>query len=725
MPSSIETTSALITGASPAEASFYSLAYVSALRQCTASAYGPMLKSVVSSTAATSFYGDGLAECVVRCRLETEREATEGLTATLLRELSQMPTRGQLRREPSAALDVTCADREIASCANPSTVAVRPLSACEASRSSRASSAKASHRVSAKACDRASLTHVASSANLSAKEAELERPFSHFDAAPPFPWSSSAFTSRCDAAALRILRVGLYRALGWPVPVALQLKADVGDETGGYADMSTEDGSGACGVPTHLLDTLLSRYSYPNVLVSQRVIESGAASSITSATTTRRAHMFLDLPDTELRQSIIVEWVEDVLVFAHYHGFTTAQTQCVLLDSLIALNMVDGFPADSTDAAADVLWEQRVTDALQEVLCAQTCLTVTRAVNTVHRYEAITVKVPDPSQLNEITEKVHKTTSQKALAALHAAKQNLPLVSQTVMQDVEVEVEKDVTLRAVFSMPEAATVAEYITRSLVTHKLLWGALLAPVAEEQLPAPPATTTGAAAAYGSQRPVVHRPICVAIENIHPIHLPPLSAFHSEALHAALNAQQHLFEACEAERAQQFSRDWQEPLLVIAAKELSERLLLLETAVQADSENRAAALTLQQCARVERAYELRLEDVLKHNAHVVRGAPHAAPELPAAGAAPAVAAAPLPARIKSSKSKKKGPGGPISAPAAVPTLSTDAAASIALPTDTTFGLAEVEARVDRIAAVVEGMGSAGASSAAAPQRVGNRKR
>ncbi|KAG5473727.1 hypothetical protein LSCM1_04357 [Leishmania martiniquensis] len=724
MLSSLATASALITGASPADASFHSLAYVSALRQCTAFAYDSMLKSVVCSTAATSLYGDGLTECVVRCRLETEREAMERLTAFLLEELPQTPPRGQPRRDPRASKDATSADRASASYASPPTAGARHQSAGEASRGSRTSSARASRRVSGKASERASVTRTTLPGDLSAKEDEAARPFSLFGAAPSFPWSlSAAPTSRRDSAALLLLRVGLYRALGWPVPAALQLKVDGGDDTGGDADMTTEDGSEAIAAPTLLVDTLLSRHSYPNVLRGQRATEPGAALARTSTAATKRAHMFMDMPDTELRHSIVVEWVEDVLVFAHYQCFTTVQTQCVLLDSLLVLDKVDGLPVDSTDAAANVLWEQRVTDALQEVLCAQTCLTVARAIETVNCYQPVTVTVPDPSKLSEITEKLHKTSSQKTLTALEAAKQAPTLVQQTVMQNVEVEVEKGLTLRAVFSMSEAASVAEYITRSVVTHKLLWGTLLAPMAEEQLPAPPATVIESSAVCGSQHPVVHRPICVAVENIRPVYLPPLSAFHSEALQAVLNAQQRLFEACEAERVLQFSRDWQEPLLVIAAHELSERLLLLDTAMQTDSENRAAALTLEQCTRVERAYQLRLEDVLKHNSHVVRSAPPAAPELPSAAAVPEVTAAPPPARGRSSKSKK-GSGGPISSPAAAPALSADAAASIQLPTDATFDLAEVEARVDRIAAVLEEVGVAGASSAAL-ERTGNRKR
>ncbi|CBZ35797.1 hypothetical protein, conserved [Leishmania donovani] len=711
MTSSLATAFALITGASPADASFYSLAYVSALRQCTASAYGPMLKSVVSSTAATSLYGDGLAECVVRCRLEKEREATERLTAILLQELPQTEKRGRRRRNPSATLDVTGAEREGVSAADhPVEVALHRSTSGASRTSSRASSARALRRLSVKENNGVSSAPAASLAEPSAKDNEA--------AVAPFLGAAAARAPCCDASAILLLRIGLCRALGWPAPVTLQWKGDDGDGAGCDEDGSTKSGSGACDLPTQLADALLSRSSYPNLLRNQRVTEPGGASAATTTIEKKSAHMFMHMPDTDLRNSIILEWVEDVLVFAHYQGFTVEQTQCVLLDSLFVLDMVDGHLVESTDAAGHVPLEQRVSDALQQVLCTQTCLTVTRTIDTVCRYQPVTIKVPDPAQLDEITEKQQKTTSQKALAALEAAKQNIPLISQTVMQNAEVEVEKDVTLRAVFTMPEAAAIAEYITRSVATHKWLWGVLLAPVTEEQLPAQPTSATAAAAADGLYRPVVHREICVAIENVSSIYLPPLSVFHSEALQAVVDAQRRLYEACKAERTLRFLTDWQEPLLAIAAQELSERCVLQEAVAQADAEGRAAALTSQQCARVERAYGLRLEDVMEFNPNVVRGAPFTASE------PPAVAAAPLPARASSNKLKKNGPGESIPSTAAAPVLSTGAAASVVLPTDATFKIAEVEARVNRIAAAVEGMNDAGAAASAASQCVGSRK-
>ncbi|CAJ1030737.1 hypothetical protein Q4I30_005604 [Leishmania utingensis] len=705
MASSLGSISTLITGASPAEASFYSLAYVSALQHCIAFAYGPTLKSVVSSTAATSVYGDGLAECVVRCRLETEREATERLRAILLQELPQTPARGRQRRNPSAALDVAGADQEGTSVANPSTGGrARPRNASVPSqRSSRASSSVAPF----------------------AKDGEVTRPpFLSSTAALSFPSSSFAQASRCDAAALLLLRIGLCRALGWPVPAALQFNGDDGDEVGGIEDGSDKDRSGALGRATQLADVLLSRHSYPNVPTSQRVTESSAAPTVATPIANKSLHMFMHMPDAELRQSVILEWVEDILVFAHYQGFTPVQTQCVLLDSLLILSMVDEHLVGVADAATHAAWEQRVGDALQEVLCAQTCLTATRTIDTARRYQSVTTEVPDPVQLEEITEKQHKATSQKALAALEAAKQSLPLVSQTVMQHVEVEVEKDVTLRAVFAMSEAAAIAEYITRSVVTHKRLWDVLLGPVPEEQLPSQPIPATAAAAADGLRRPVVHRPICVSIENVASIYLPSHSVFHSEALQAVVDAQCRLFEACESERMLQFSTDWQEPLLAIAVQELSERRALQEATAQADAEDKAAGLTSQQCARVERAYGLRLQDVLRHNAHVVRGAPPTASELLAAAATPEVAAAPLPGRVSGSKLKNSGPCVSIPSAAAAPALSTDAAASIVLSADAAFELAEVEARVDRIAAAVEEMNGPSTTSSAASQRAGKHR-
>ncbi|CAG9577799.1 conserved hypothetical protein [Leishmania major strain Friedlin] len=712
MTSSLATASALITGASPADASFYSLPYVSALRHCTASAYGPTLKSVVSSTAATSLYGDGLAECVVRCRLETEREATECLTAILLQELPQTETCGRRRRNPSATLDVTGAEREgFSAASHPAGVALHRSTTGASRASSRTSSARALRRLSVKEHNGVSSAPAASLAEPSAKENEA--------AATPFLGAAAARALCCDASALLLLRIGLCRALGWPAPVKLQLKGDGGDEAGCDEDGSAKNGSGACGLPTQLADALLSRSSYPNLLRSQRVTEPGGVSEATTNIERKSAHMFMHMTDTDLRNSTILEWVEDVLVFAHYQGFTAVQTQCVLLDSLLVLDVVDGHLVDSTDAAGHVPLEQRVTDALQQVLCAQTCLTVTRTVDTVCRYQPVTIKVPDPAQLDEIAEKQRKTTSQKALAALEAAKQSIPLISQTAMRNVEVEVEKDVTLRAVFTMPEAAAIAEYITRSVVTHKRLWGVLLAPVTEEQLPAQPTPAAAAAAPDGLHRPVVHHDICVSIENVPSIYLPPLSVFRSEALQAVVDAQRRLYEDCKAERTLQFSTDWQEPLLAIAAQELSERWVLQEAVAQVVAEDRAAALTLQQCARVERAYGLRLEDVMEFNPHVVRGAPFTASE------PPAVAAAPLCARASSNKLKKNGPGGSIPSTAAAPVLSTDAAASVVLPADATFRIAEVEVRVDRIAAAVEGMDDAGAASSGASQRVGSRKR
>ncbi|GET90331.1 hypothetical protein, conserved [Leishmania tarentolae] len=695
MASTLATAFAFITEASAAEASFYSLAYVSALRHCTACAYGRRLKSVVSSTAATSLYGDGLAECVVRCRLESEREATEHLTSILLQESPQTETCGRRKGSPSATLDVAGAERESVGMA-PHSVGVP----CRRSTSgtnrtiSRTSSAKALRGLSIKEYNGVSSAPAAAVAELSEKD---------------------------DGTALLLLRIGLYRALGWPVPATLQLKGDNGDEAGCDADGPTKDGSGARGLPTQLADALLSRSSYPNLVTSQRVTELCGISAATTVIENKSSHMFMHIPDVELRKSIILEWAEDLLVFTHYQGFTAEQTQYVLLDSLLVLSVVDGHPADSKDTASPVSWEQRVTDALQEVLCAQTCLTVTRTVETSHHYQPATTNVPDPIQLDEITGKQRKASSQKASPALEAAKQNI-LIPQTVMQSVKEE--KDVTLRAVFTMPEAAAIAEYITRSVVTHKWLWGVLLAPVTEEQVPAPPTSEKAAEAADRLRRPVVHRDICVAIENLSSVYLPPLSVFYSEELQAVVDAQRHLFEACKTERAQQFSADWQGPLLAILAQELSERCALQEAAAKVDAEDRAAALTSQQCARIERAYGLRLEDVMEFNAHVVRVTPLTVPKPPAVAAVPEVVATPLRARSGSSKLKKNRPGGLIPSAAAALVFSSNAASSAVLPTDATFKLAEVEARVDRIATAVEEMESAGAPSAAS-QRIASHQR
>ncbi|KAG5490487.1 hypothetical protein JKF63_00607 [Porcisia hertigi] len=712
MTSSLATISTLIQRASPEEASFYSLAYVSALQQCAASAYGPTLKSVVSSTASTSFYGDGLAECVVRCRLETEREATERLTAILLEESPPTPMRGRQNRDSFPILLMTGTDREGEGFRKPFGGGQGSRASSAASRSSgRASSSKASRSLGRKVLNGSS-GHAISSSEAFSKDGVAVRSSPVSGASPSFPALSSAQVSQRDMAVLHF-RIGLCRALGWPTPVELQLKGDRGASAGSRTNVLAEEGGGASELLTQLVDSLHSRYSYANALRGERTTDPGAALTTSIAPADGDVHMFMHLPDTELRQSIILDWVEDIFVFAHYQGFTTEQTQCVLLDSLLLLDLVDRHPVDTADAGDHVAWEDQVINVLQEVLSAQTCLTAARAIETVHRREPVTVEVPDPVQLNEIMEKQQKTTSPKVLAALEVARQGLPCISQTVLQVVEVEVEKDVTLRPVFSMSEAAIIAEYITRSVVMHRRLWGVLLAPVAEEQLSSISTAATAAAAAHGLGRPSVHRPICVAIEDISPVFIPPLSTFRTDVLQTAVDAQRRLFEAFEAEREQFFAEDWQAPLLAIAAEELSELRVLQEAAAQADAMDKAAALTEQQCARVERAYGLRLEDVLKHNTRVVRGTPPTALDPPAASKAPEVTTVSSPVRSNAGKTRKKNASGPaMAAAAAAPALSADAAASIVLPTDAAFGLAEVEARVDRIAAAVEEMNGAGSS-------------
>ncbi|KAL7695348.1 hypothetical protein NQL31_000616 [Lotmaria passim] len=714
MAASLESLTHIITETPESEASFYSLAYVAALQQCTAWAYQATLTAVTRSTRSSGVCGDSLTECVTRLRVETERRVASQLRTSLLQEQAAAVRAWKRdgRAYTNIEADVVATPRDnggaAGAAAAAAAVAAGPSPARHRASSvvGGGSSNSAAKQQSRRVSQRTASSSVAGPHNplqpdalagLPAGKRGSKETVNTAGAASSSPSSSEASV----AAAVKLLREGLARSLGCPLPSS-SLFAD-GKLQGGKSEGCSSTNAQLKG----LADTVLSRRSYSPTPAHQG------------------ATLFVELEGEEGRQDLVLEWIEDVLIFALRLGFNAPQTQCLLLDSMLALQTLEDEGADNDADDDDAAWEQRVSAALEDVLCTQTCPTTTRVIDTMWQRQPVVREVPDPVQLAELEQKRLKATTQKALAALDAAQASIPLVPRTFMEDVSVEVERDATLPPVFSMAEAAAVVDFVTRSVATHRRLWRLLLT------------------ATLPSLRPVVERPLCAYVEDVPPVFLPPLSSFYPARLQDEVDAQRAVYAECAAEKASLYAALYETPLAALSMEAAATRQALMSAAQRAAADDRDVALTTQECAHVAKAFQLRLQDTVQHNTHVVRADTTASSSVlagshkdessggdAAASLANALsAAAPEPAKHKA----KKDSGGtaavhaaknPISASNLMrqSMLSADAAAAIPLPTSAVFTLAEVEQRVDRIAVVAEHLPSVGASGVAG--RGGQRK-
>ncbi|KPA80382.1 hypothetical protein ABB37_04635 [Leptomonas pyrrhocoris] len=718
--------SRVIVEAPAAEASFYSLSYVAALQQCAALAYQPTLHSVTSSTGSSGVCGDDFTECVTRLRLETERRIAGQLRTTLLQQPSAAAVAQAKEKDdkvhPSTEAEVeTVALGESTSgtTGGPSPRRGRVPSAAVGSNAASAKPSRRSSRQSSTgAAQRNSILSGTLSGTLTASSPGRRGSKELFSATLPA-------TPVGAAMAVKLLREGLARAFGWPLPSS-SLFAEAKHQSrqegnGGITDSAQLKG---------LADILLSRRAFAQMPPAPGWTPTTGV--LPQMPTSASAALYMELEDAEGQQDILLEWMEDVLIFALRQKFNAAQTQCLLLDSVLALQVLAETPKREGEAAAeaaaaeeenDAAWESRVSAALQDVLCTQTCPTVVRVIETVQQRQPVVREVPDPVQLAALEQKRQKATTQKALAALETAQAALPLVQQTFMEDVHTEVEKDATLPAFFSMTEAAAVVEFITRSTVMHRRLWRLVLVGASSTPVRQP-------------LRPVMEVPLCVYVEDVPPVFLPPLSAFYSTKLQNEVDAQHSIYNDCAAEKESLFHTRYELPLAALGIEEATERQALLMAAKQAAAADRDAALTAQGCVHVEKAFALRLLDTVSHNARPCRGDAVSASAstqgrggegVPMANSTPAFAAS----APDSSKRKKKSSNAAGAAKGSNSNsnvlgqlmLSADAAAAVPLPSGVVFTLADVEKRVDRITTAAESLPSPGASGAAG--RGGQRRR
>ncbi|KPI89791.1 hypothetical protein ABL78_1054 [Leptomonas seymouri] len=678
-----------------AETSFYSLPYVATLQQYTAVAYQPTLHAVTSSTGSSGVSGDGFTECVTRLRLETERRVAGQLRTALLQEQAAARSKGKdCKAHANAETDVETATlgESVGSAAGPSPGSRVSSAATGLGSSFRKPLQRSFRQLSAGVGSRNSIQSGGLNSPSMGKQEGKET-------------SSSSPAAPVGAVmAVKLLREGLARSFGWPLPSSTLFsegRQQSKPEGGGCSNSSNS------AQLKGLADTLLSRRSFVHVAaasVSTPLVNVPFAST----------PLYMELADEEGRQDILLEWMEDVLIFALRQNFNALQTQCLILDSILALQAVEethtkeGGAEEESDAA----WEKRVTEALQDVLCTQTCPTVTRIIETVQQRQLVEREVPDPVQLAEIEYKRQKVTSQKALAFLDAAQAGIPLVKLNFMEDVNVEVEKDATLPALFSMAEAASIVEFITRSVVMHRRLWRLVLAES--------PSTT-----AKRPLRPVVEVPLCAYVEDVPSVFLPPLSAFYPVKRQKEVDAQRGVYNDCVAEKRSLFAAKYELPLAALSAEEVAERQALLAAAKQAAADDRDAALNVQECAHVEKAFHLRLQDTMQHNSRLSRGDSASALASAQGKGEGAPAANPMPILSISAPdtTKRKVRSGNAGAKTSMSlsnllgqsALSADAAAAVQLPPDAAFMLADVEKRVERIAAAVESLPTGNTTGAA----------
>jgi hypothetical protein len=759
MTSSIESLTQRITGVPAEEASLYSLDYVAALQECTAHAYQSTLRALTASSGSSGVYGDAFTECVTRVRLETERRIAGQLRTSLLQEQGAAKARGaDGKAHASVEMDAEATTTQGGSSG------WDPGSASGRRRASSAIAGGVNHvfgkaprrgsqRPSLGAGQRSSfqagtLTSRPSSGKVDSKDAlNLTGTVTTPAAVPPASSSSSPTTPVGVAVAVRLLRKGLTRSLGWPLPSSTLL-ADGKSPPQLHQNGSKQEGYGSHSYNAQLrglADTLLSRRSFSQASPANQQASTPTRSAPSSPPPSTSVPLFMELEDEEGRQDILLEWIEDVLIFALHLDFNAPQAQCLLLDSILVLQVLEDAPegTDGGDDDGDDVWERRVAVALQDVLCTQTCPTVTRAIETVHKRQPVVREVPDPVQLAEIEQKRLKASTQKALATLDEIQAGIPLVKQTFMEDVSVEVEKDATVPAVFSMAEAAAAVEFLTRSTVMHRRLWQLCLWGAGGRDGCKDTSRTTG----KSQLRPIMAVPLCAYVEDVTPIFVPPLSAFYPSMLQAEVNAQRSLLNACAAEKTSLFAAKYVLPLAALHTKEAAERQKLLTAARQAAAEDRDVALTSQECAQVEKAFRLRLEDTVSLNARVSRSGDGAAVQASqgrgkrqveaTTTAASAAASTSVPVMLGSGSAEPHTKSDSVGTSAAgsgtkysmctskllgQPML-LGTTADLVTPPEVVFSLADVERRVERVAAAAENLPSGGAASTAV--RGGQRKR
>lgn len=641
------------------EANFDSLPYLEELLFYAAEAYyGVGSDGEISTCGGSSggisisgpIGGDVGAEFVSRARLQRERSVVQRLPSTGYAQLRGSSLHTSLRESLAGATERasnTIPDADRASLPSAATVAA-------ATRNSRPSYASAQK----KRRSRLSATQLSTSGD---EEQQVPTVLSGL--------MKSAVSS--PDVALPLLRWGLCRALGWP------------------HHLLTEQDSR----PSEITDVLLARRSC--------CFDDSCPAPVAVGGPAAAPSLCVPLAGKELREAILLEWLEDLLGFILFQGFTVLQARCVVLDAMQLLNELDGASPEAAEEEEGAV-QMRISATLEKLACAQTCETTVPVVKTRVVRSAVEREVPDPDQVAEITKRLQKVTSKKQEAALEEQLRQVPLIKVSTMEDVVVEDVAEATVLPLFSLTEMAAIAEYLTQSLVSHWRLISFVLSDATEHQQP---------------QRLTN---LVAEVEDILPDLIPPLQTFLEEGYFTAMSARRALYDTVVSSREEMYAATFLDPLLSMKVAESEARCALEEARAAEEQLNRENLLSLGECRKVERAYTVMVEDLIQAHENVGEDAARFSNQSTIAAVtveeSPLTSAATTAASHGKTAPRGKGSmrSGGVSARGLskgksftlphIDQVGMPAAARIQLPKDAKFLFDDIERRVDRIGTALD---------------------
>ncbi|CCW59591.1 unnamed protein product [Phytomonas sp. EM1] len=367
---------------------------------------------------------------------------------------------------------------------------------------------------------------------------------------------------------LGLLWIGLFRALGFPLDVIVKAPTDA---------------TTAMTPPTQVVSEIME-----DDLVLGRKLCDFSAHAIDSSKDARiLGYMHQD--GDALRYTALVEWFEDLLAFIVDNAFSCQQARCVLLDALALLRCLEGLPVDATEEDVGQVVEALMTNALNVQACP-----VPTHVNVPHTlYEPIMGQMRDPKLTASIEHRLQtdRKLDKRQRVALMEALENIPLHVVTLMKPRRIEVPIEMAVGPYFSTDDVKAVLNFLISSAVMHWRLFTFILS----------------------QPQAVDVRTTTLVLEDILPCFVPPLAGFMFDEEHELALKMETAWREAFREANEMFNGVYMCPIEEMQAQEIQERQAIIAAEEAAKQKNLDDALSQKEYERVERAFNLRLQNSL----------------------------------------------------------------------------------------------------------------
>ena len=262
-----------------------------------------------------------------------------------------------------------------------------------------------------------------------------------------------------------------------------------------------------------------------------------------------KALMGCDFDDSDREENVgldaIVDVAEDLLATSVRRGFSTAQTQQLLLLFQQTFQDIVNLKVQASDAAAEEAeLEGRVAKRLTKRIQALTTISKKFVAERVTKIETVVEEIVDPMLVAALEAKKDPKGNKKQLQAIDDAIRCLPKMKVEKKVPMEVTELVEIVIHPIFSFADCAVILNIITSSLFTHWRLFRVL-----------------------GTEpREVNEVTIRVRHHDIFPQLMPPLTSAMTEAEYLCFIARVALCDAAESAVQQSFRDIYENPLAAL---------------------------------------------------------------------------------------------------------------------------------------------------------------